>query len=194
MTILLVGMLLFFAPHVAAMTPLRATLLERFGERGFKGAFAFVALAGLLLTIWGFGVARAAPEAGRLVYQPAPGAAHLTYLLVLLGFILLIAAYHRGHIKRWVRQPMSIGVALWAAGHLLVNGAVHEVVLFGAFLLYAIADIAVSTARGKVPVHQPKWSHDVIAVGAGVAVYGLFVLWLHTLLIGVPAMPVATAI
>jgi uncharacterized membrane protein len=106
---------------------------------------------------------------------------------VLLAVIALMAAFHRGRLKLWLRQPMSIGIALWALGHLLANGSLPEVLLFGGFLLFGLIDIIRSEAIGKVPNYVPKPVHDVIAVAGGLVIYGVL-LYLHPYIIGVPVV------
>jgi uncharacterized membrane protein len=184
MNVLIWGMILFFGAHLFSMTPLRAPVFAKLGEKAFKGIYSLVSLAGLGLMIWGFTLARSGPDAARIVYDPLMGSSHATMLLVLLAMILLASAHMKGYIRMIVQQPMSAGVALWAAGHLLVNGNLSEVLLFGGFLVLSILDIIVSTARGKVPTHTPQVKYDIMAVVGGVVVYGIF-LMSHQWLFGV---------
>jgi uncharacterized membrane protein len=188
MTTLIIGMIILFGGHLALYTPLRPALRARMGEGPFKGAFALVALIGLGVMIWGYSMTRAGPEAANIVYWPAGWTRHAAMLLVLLGFISLTASFHRGYLKLWLRQPMSIGFALWAGAHLLTNGKVSAVLLFGGFLGLALVDIAVSTARGDVPHHTPKPAHDLIAVAGGVILFTFFLLVFHPLVLNVPVM------
>lgn len=184
MTTLILGMVLFFGAHFLSLTPARAPLHARFGEKAYKGVYSLLSLAGLGLMIWGFTLARSGPDAARIVYDPLMGSSHGTMLLVLLAMILLASAHMKGYIRKIVKQPMSAGVALWAAGHLLVNGNLSEVLLFGGFLVLSVLDIIVSTARGKVPTHIPQVKYDIMAVVGGVVVYGVF-LMAHQWLFGV---------
>ena len=103
-----------------------------------------------------------------------------------LAFIALAASFHKGRLKLWLRQPQSIAIALWATAHLLANGKVAAVLFFSGFLVLAIIDIAVSTARGDVPNYVPKPSHDIIAVVAGLILYGIFLFLFHPLVLNVP--------
>jgi uncharacterized membrane protein len=107
-------------------------------------------------------------------------------LMVLLAFISLGAAHGKGHIKLWIRHPMSIGIALWSAGHLLANGKRADVYLFGVFLALALLDIVVSTARGKFPSHEPRLRSDVIAVIAGMVLYVFFLYVFHPYALNLP--------
>jgi uncharacterized membrane protein len=188
MTTLIIGMIILFGGHLALYTPLRPALRARMGEGPFKGAFALVALIGLGLMIWGYSMTRAGPEAANILYWPAGWTRHAAMLLVLLGFISLTASFHRGYLKLWLRQPQSIGIALWAGAHLLANGKVSAILFFGGFLGLALIDIAVSTARGDVPRHEPKPAHDLIAVAGGVILYAIFLLLFHPLVLNVPLM------
>ena len=185
MGVLLAGMILFFGAHLLPVLELKPALQVRFGEGGYKGAFALLSFIGLVLMIWGFGEARSVVEP--MVYDPPRWGRHVAMLLVLLGIISLMASAHKGYLKLWLKQPMSIGIALWASGHLLANGSLPEVLLFGSFLVFSLIDIVRSTAIGKVPNYVPKASHDIIAVGGGVLIYAIL-LYLHPYIIGVPVI------
>ena len=101
------------------------------------------------------------------------------------GFRRLSASHTRGHIKKIIRHPMSIGIALWSAGHLLANGRQAAVILFSCFLVYALLDIVRGLVKGTRPEHEPKVAHDVIAVVAGVVLFAVFG-WLHQYMVGIP--------
>jgi uncharacterized membrane protein len=135
MTVLIWGMVLFFGAHFLSLTPARAPLHARLGEKTYKGVYSIVSLVGLGLMIWGFGLARSGPDAARIVYDPVMGSSHGTMLLVLLAMVLLASAHMKGYIRKIVKHPMSVGVALWSAGHLMVNGNFSEVLLFGGFFV-----------------------------------------------------------
>ncbi|MFO1089370.1 MAG: NnrU family protein [Hyphomicrobiales bacterium] len=184
MTTLIVGMVLFFGAHLVPMTPLKPALLRSMGEQIYKSLFALVSLAGLVTIIWGYSFAKNGPAGADLIYEPAPWARHVTFLFVLLAFISLAISFHKGRLKLWLKNPMSIAVALWAIGHLIANGALPDILLFGSFLVFALLDIAYSTAAGKAPSFTPKPRQDIIAPIAGVAMYAIF-LALHKWLIGV---------
>lgn len=184
MTVLIWGMVLFFGAHLLSLTPARAPLYARLGEKAYKGIYSVVSLVGLGLMIWGFGLARSGPDAARIVYDPVMGSSHGMMLLVLLAMILLASAHMKGHIRKIVKHPMSVGVALWSAGHLLVNGNLSEVLLFGGFFVLSVLDVIVSTVRGKAPTHTPQIKFDIMAVVGGVAIYAVF-LMAHQWLFGV---------
>jgi len=186
MGVLYLGIVLFLGAHLFTMLakPARDRLAARLGEGPYKIAFAVVSLAGLGLMIWGLVIARSGIEDVSVVYDPPPWGRHVAMLLVLLGFLSLAVSFHKGRLKLWLKNPMSIGFALWATGHLFANGTLAEVLFFGAFLLLALADIVVSTLRGKQPVFTPKPRHDFISVAAGLVLFFVF-LFLHPYLIGV---------
>ena len=187
MNTLILGMAIFFGAHALPIIGLNAPLKQKLGANAYKGLFAIVSLVGLGLMIWGFIMARSGPDAARIVFNPPDWGRHATMLLVLLAFISLAVFAHKGRLKLWLRHPMSIGVALWAAGHLFANGNLSEVLFFGGFLALALADIAVGLARGARPDITPKPAHDIIAPLAGVFLYGVF-LWLHPMLFGVSVL------
>lgn len=183
MTILIWGMVLFFGVHLLSLTPFRAGIVNSLGANPYKGIYSLVSLAGLGLMIWGFVRAQSGPDAFPF-YELWPEGKPATLILVLVAMILLAAANMKGHIRKIVKHPMSIGVGLWAIGHLLVNDKLSELLLFGGFLALSVLDITVSTLRGKVPTYTPQVKYDVIAVVAGLVVFAL-ILAFHQRLFGV---------
>lgn len=185
------GALLFAGPHVysSALPAARDSLRQRFGVKGFKGLFALVALAGLVLLALAYLEGRSGPNALEIFYEPAPWTRHANMLLSLLGFILMAAMGGKGYIKKAVKHPQSLGVALWSIGHLLANGERAVVVIFASLLVIALADIVFSLARGKVPTHEPRIRSDVIAFVAGVAVYLVMALGFHPYVLNIPVVP-----
>ena len=107
-------------------------------------------------------------------------------LLVLLGFISLSGFHGTGYLKHWLRNPFSIGIVLWSVGHLLANGMLHDVLLFGTFLVLAVLDIVLSMARGKRPGHEPQIRSDMKAVVSGVVLYAIFLFGVHPYIFNVP--------
>lgn len=188
MKLLILGSLLFAAPHLfSSLAPAaRDGFKARMGERGWRGGYAAVTLIGLVLMVWGFIRAHRGEEAADWLYLPPAWTAHVTMLLVLLGFIALAAAHGKSRIRLWLKNPMSVGVSLWAVGHLLANGRKIDVLLFGTFLLIALVDIAVSTARGKHPDYVPNTRSDVIAVVAGIVLYAVMLFFIHPYVFGIP--------
>ena len=187
MTILMLGIALFFLPHLVPFSPgVRAALAGRVGEGRYTAVFSLVSAAGLALIVCGYWMGEGDPSADAIVYRPPDWARHVTMLLVLLAFISLAIFLHKGRLKILLRNPMSIAVALWAAGHLLANGQLSSVLLFGAFLIYGLADILVNTVRGNVPAIVAKPRHDPIAVLAGLLLFVLFFFLFHPYVLNRP--------
>lgn len=187
MLVLLLGLLLFLGVHsVRALAPgFREAHIKAWGATGWKIGYSLLSLAGLLLIIHGYGVARVEPV---LVWSPPMGMRHLAALLTLPAFILLAAAYvPRNHFKARLGHPMLIAVKLWALAHLLAVGWLHTIVLAGAFLAWAV--LAFRQARRREPgvgaAVRPTVVGSSVAVIIGALAWGLFVMHLHLRLIGV---------
>lgn len=191
MALLLLGLVLFLGVHSIRIfaNGWRTQQRARLGEMRWKGLYSVLSIAGFVLIVWGFGLARQQPV---VLYVPPMGLRHLNALFTLLAFVLVAAAYvPANHLKARLGHPMLAGVKVWALGHLLATGMLHDVVLFGAFLLWAIVDFAVSRRRDRADgVVYPAGTikGDVIAVAAGVVGWVVFAWWLHTWLIGVNPM------
>jgi uncharacterized membrane protein len=150
-------------------------------------AGSLVSIAGLVLIVVGYGQARLAPT---VLYMPPSWMRHVTFLLMLPVFPLMFAAYLPGRIKARVKHPMLTAVKTWAFAHLLANGMLADVLLFGGFLAWAVAD-RISLKRRESTLNitaKASAINDVIAVVAGLALYVATLLWLHRLLIGMPLM------
>ncbi|NBQ87868.1 MAG: protein NrnU [Betaproteobacteria bacterium] len=188
MEILVVGLVLFLGVHSARIffEGARQRFIEQRGEKAWKGLYSLVSLAGFALILYGFGQARLDPG---VIWTPPTGLRHAASLLVLLAFVLLAAAYVPGnHIKAKVGHPMVLAVKVWALAHLLVNGRDYAVVLFAAFLVWAVLDFRAARARDRVQGTQyPAGSmpRTLITVVVGVAVWVVFAFWAHAALIGV---------
>ena len=162
------------------------------GENTFKGLYALASAVGLGLIIWGYGLARENPV---LLYSLPGGFRHLAALLLLPVFVLLLAAYLPGRIQRAAKHPMLLAVKLWALAHLLAQsatgGSLADVLLFGGFLLWAVADRISLKRRAQagrlrtVPVLPASAANDLIAVVGGLALYAVTVVWAHAYLFGV---------
>ena len=192
MAMLIAGLVLFFGPHLFSAFRSRTAgsdLRERLGEGPYMGLYSLVALAGLVLIIWGYGAMRPAP----VVYTPPVWAAHLNYLLMLVALIMLAAAYMpKGHMARTLKHPMLAAVKVWALGHLLANGELNGLILFGAFLAYGVIDRIAVKRRGDIgagAVASPSLVGDVLAVAVGTAAYAAILLWLHPILFGAQVWP-----
>jgi uncharacterized membrane protein len=188
MTALVAGLILFLGVHSLRIVaePWRLRTIARIGENPWKGVYSLVSIAGFVLLVWGYGQAR---QQGVVLFEPPVFMRHLTSLLMLLSFVLLAAAYvPRNHIKARLGHPMIIGVKVWAFAHLLANGRLSDVVLFGAFLAWAVADFIAARKRDRVAgtVYPPGDElRTVLTVVAGVVAWAVFVAGLHLWLIGV---------
>jgi len=188
MTLLVLGLAIFLGSHSVRVFAdgWRTARVKSMGEQKWKMVYSLVSIAGFVLVVIGYGQARAAGVA--LYAPPAWGRAGAS-LLTLVAFVLLAAAYVKGtRIKAAVGHPMVAGVKVWAFAHLLANGNLADVVLFGAFLAWAVLDFVAARRRDRVagtvyPVGPV--SRDVIAVVAGLVAWAVFAMWLHGPLIGV---------
>lgn len=181
------GLILFLGVHSIRLFAAgwRGRQIARFGLNGWKGLYSLASLAGIVLVSIGFG--HAGPQ--EPLWQPPAFMPHVTGLLVLLAFILVAAAYVPGnHIKEKIGHPMLAGVKAWAFAHLLSNSQPRHILLFGAFLLWAIIDFVASRRRDRaagVTYPASGLMGDVITVVVGVAGWALFAFYLHKALIGV---------
>src|SRR5438093_8402954 len=147
MTILILGLLLFLGVHSVRMVAdgWRSRQIARLGEHLWKGAYSLLSVLGFGLIVWGVGLSRAQPV---VLWEPALGMRHLTALLTIPAFILLAATYVPGsRIKAIVGHPMMLGISIWALAHLLSNGSLTDVLLFGAFLIWSV--LGFRAARGR---------------------------------------------
>lgn len=184
MALLIFGLIVFLGLHLLPSLPnLRASLVRRLGENGYKGVFTLVSLASLALTIWGYAQAPFVE-----VWSPPTWTRHLAALLMAVAVIVLVAAYVPGRIKRTLKHPMLVAIKIWAAAHLLANGDLASMLLFGGFLAYAVLDRILVKRRGArvAPLAANAMRNDAIAVVAGLGLYMAIVMWLHRLVIGVP--------
>jgi uncharacterized membrane protein len=188
MTLLVAGLVVFLGAHSLRIFAdgWRNAQLARLGEKRWKGLFALVSLVGLVLIVYGFGLARQSPV---VLYAPPTWTRHVAALLMLPAFVLIVAGNLRGtRMKAALGHPMVLGTKVWAFGHLLANGTLADVVLFGSFLVWAIADYASARRRDRLAgVVYPAgaWSRDLLAVVIGVVAWVVFGFWLHGWLIGV---------
>jgi len=188
MAMLLLGLVLFLGVHSTRIVAdgWRTRMVGRMGEKGWKGAYTLVSIVGFVLIVWGFGIARQSPT---VLWTPPRGMNHLAALLMVVSFVLLVAAYvPRNAFKAKLHHPMVLGVKTWAFAHLLANGTLAEVVLFGAFLVWAIADFASSRRRDRAQgvTYAPGTTRGtVIAAVIGLLLWAVFVGGAHQWLIGV---------
>ncbi|MBL0402444.1 NnrU family protein [Microvirga aerilata] len=193
MTLLVLGLVIFLGTHSYSMARgSRAGLIARIGEGPYKGLYSLASLAGIVLISIGYGQYRAGGYIP--VWDPPVWTRHLALLLVLVAFICFVAAYLPGHIKARLKHPMLAGVKIWALAHLLANGDLGSILLFGSFLAWGVA-ARISVKRRNVAAQHGGTAapagirNDLLAVAIGTAVYVAFVLWLHPWLIGVSVLP-----
>lgn len=186
---LVIGIALFVGGHlVAAARDLRASLIAALGENGYKAAFSVVSVAGLALMAYGF--ARYRAEGWIEIWSPPLWTRHLAALLVYPAIVCIVAAYSQGHIKRVLRHPMLVGVKLWAFAHLLSNGDLGSIILFGAILGWAVFDrISLKhrvAASGAPALPLRGWHADAVAFVVGTLLYAALAFLFHPYVIGVP--------
>ncbi len=183
MALFLLGLIVFFGAHLftAFARGSRAALIGKIGEGPYKGLYSLVSLAGFILIIIGWRGADAS-----VLYATPAWTRHIVYLLTLLAFILLAAAYlPAGKIAGAAKHPMLAGVKLWAFAHLLVNGEVRSVILVGAFLAYGVIDRIAVKKRGDMGRAAGPAKNDVIAVVVGVLAFAAIAFYGHKYIAGV---------
>jgi uncharacterized membrane protein len=191
MMLLLLGLILFLGSHAFTMLRApRAAAVGALGENGYKGAYTVISIIGFALLIYGFGSYRAGSWVN--VWTPPIFTRHLSLLLTLPIFVLLLAVYLPGRIKGLAKHPMLLAVKIWAFAHLLANGDLGSMLLFGGFLAWAVAArISLKRRAGVVlpPVPTSFQTNDYIALAGGLALWAAFVFWAHPAWIGVAVWP-----
>ena len=181
MSLLVAGLVVFLGIHfVPAFPKLRHALVTRLGEGRYKGLFSLASAAGLALIVAGYAQAPSTAQ----VFAPSATAISAAPLAITLAFILFAAANMRGYLRHALGHPMLLGLAVWATVHLLANGDLRGTLLFGAFLVYAVLDLASAISRHAVKSFVPSFRFDIMAIVGGVAV-ALAVMALHRVLFGV---------
>ncbi|WP_291700452.1 NnrU family protein [Bradyrhizobium sp.] len=188
--VMILGLVLFLGAHtLTTARELRAGLIAATGESGYKIGYALISLVGLALIVWGFAQYRATGLWS--VWTPPTFLKHLSVALMLPAVILIVAAYLRGRIYQAVKHPMLAGVKLWAFGHLLANGDLGGIILFGSFLGWAVYD-RISLKRradaGGPPIPVGGIGNDLIAIVVGVIVYLALAFAFHPVVLGIPVM------
>lgn len=188
MTLLVIGLVVFLGVHSTRIFAdgWRAKRIAAMGEQKYKGLYALASLIGFVLIVYGYGEARLHPI---VLWTPPVWTRHLAALLTIPAFILIAAAYVPGNrIKAKVGHPMVAGVKVWAFAHLIANGNLADVLLFGGFLAWAVFDFISSRRRDRAAgtVYPAGTAgKDVVTVVAGLVAWGVFAFWLHAALIGV---------
>jgi uncharacterized membrane protein len=188
LAVLVIGLAVFLGAHVfVSQRAARAALIARIGEWPYKGLFSLISLLGLVLIVWGFAHYRA--EGLIHVWSPPTWMRHVTAALVWPAAILVTAAYIPGDLKRTLKHPMLAGIKLWALAHLLSNGDLGGIILFGSILAWAVFDritLKRRTDPGAPPIPVGGRRNDIIAVVVGTILYLALGLVFHPLFIKIP--------
>lgn len=188
MTLLILGLVIFIGVHSVRMfaEDWRTQMRNKMGESAWKGLYSLVSIAGFALIVIGYGAARQHPS---IVWTPLMAMRHLAGLLTLVAFIMVTAAFvPRNHIKAKLHHPMVLGVKVWALAHLLANGTLAQMVLFGSFLVWAVLNFRAARQRDRANGTQyaaGTMGGTVTTVVIGAALWAAFAFWLHGVLIGV---------
>lgn len=194
MAFLVVGLIIFLGTHSVRIVAddWRAAQTARLGEQSWKLRFSLLSAVGLALIVWGFGAARQAPV---VLWNPPAAMRHVAGLLTLVAFVFFAAAFvPRNRIKARWHHPMVLGVKAWAAGHLLANGSLADLLLFGSFLVWAVLSFIAARRRdraGAVTYAPGTARGTLMAVAGGAVAWAVFAFWLHGLLIGVRPFAIA---
>ena len=186
---MIIGLAAFFGVHtLTTMRTQRAALIARTGEVTYKVVFSLVSLVAIILIGWGFARYRAAGMID--VWDPPRWLRHVNNLLLWPAFVCIAAAYIPGDIKRVLKHPMLVGIKLWAFGHLLANGDLGSMILFGSFLAWAVYDRITLKRRddaGARDFGMGGRDCDTLAVIVGTLIYLALGFWFHPYIVGVPA-------
>jgi uncharacterized membrane protein len=188
---LILGLVVFFGGHSISLLALgwRNRVAERLGPRAWQLVYSIVALLGFYLLVNGYGAARAAAA---VLYVAPSWLRYVAALLMLPAFTLALASVLPGRIRVLSRHPLLVATLLWAVAHLLTNGSVADLLLFGTFLLWAVAvliSLEHRPARRKFALPKSV-VNDAIAIVGGLALYAIFILWLHAKWFGVSPLGV----
>ena len=187
LSVMILGLVLFFGVHgVTTQRDLRARLIGSWGEGGYKIGYALLSAVGLALIVWGFAQYRATGWID--IWTPPKAMKHVAVALMLPAVIMVVASYIRGRIYTTLKHPMLTGIKLWAAAHLLSNGDLGSIILFGAFLGWAVFDrisLKRRTDAGGPPIPVGGMGNDLIAVAVGFVAYLALAFAFHPVVIGV---------
>lgn len=188
MAILVLGLVLFLGVHSVRIFAdgWRTATIGSVGEKPWKGVYSLLSIAGFVVLVWGYGIARQNPV---LLWSPPVAMRHVAALLMVIAFILFVAAYvPRNWFKATLHHPQMLSVKVWAFGHLIANGTLVDMVLFGAFLVWAVLGYTAARRRDRAAgtVYAPATAKGTaITVVVGLAAFAVFAFWLHGWLIGV---------
>jgi uncharacterized membrane protein len=190
--VMILGLILFLGVHtLTTQRKLRAQAIASMGEGGYKIGYALASLAGLALIVWGFAQYRATGWIN--IWNPPTALKHIAVALMLPAVIMVVASYIRGRIYTTLKHPMLAGIKLWAAAHLLANGDLGSIILFGSFLAWAVYDrisLKHRTDAGGPPIPVGGPGNDLIAIAVGVVAYLALAFAFHPVVIGVPVVGV----
>jgi uncharacterized membrane protein len=192
LAVMILGLILFLGVHtLTTRRKLRAQVIAATGEGSYKIGYTLLSVAGLALVTWGFSRYRATGWID--VWNPPIALKHITVALMLPAVILVVASYIRGRIYTTLKHPMLTGVKLWAAAHLLANGDLGSIILFGSFLAWAVYDRISLKHRpdaGAPPIPVGGPGNDLIAIAVGIVAYLALAFAFHPVAIGVPVVGV----
>ena len=187
LAILIIGLVVFLGAHVfVSFRDDRARMIARLGMGGYRALFAFNALVGLALIVWGYANYRA--HGWVQIWTPPAFMRHITVGLMLLSVIFFTAAFVPSHIKAKLKHPMLAGVKTWALAHLLSNGDLGSILLFGSFLAWGVYARIAAKRRGDLGTATAPagWGNDIIVVALGIVIYLALGFAFHPIVIGVP--------
>ena len=198
MMMLIVGLIVFLGIHLVPTSPeIRDGLIGRFGLNAYKAFFAIVSLIGLAIIVFGYHKMQLHPGKNPVLWDPPTWTRHISLLLMLPAMILLVAANVPSRIRSAVKHPMLMAVKLWALAHLLANGDLASLLLFGSFLAFAIFDLKSVKERGALGPLGAKTAtspvNDIIVVAVGLGLYAALLFGGHAWLIGVDPVPALSA-
>jgi uncharacterized membrane protein len=188
MALLVLGLILFLGVHSTRVFAdgWRTATIARIGEKLWKGVYSLLSIAAFVVLVWGYARARQNPV---LLWTPPVGMRHVAALLMVIAFVLFVAAYvPRNWFKAKLHHPQFLSVKVWAFGHLLANGMLVDVLLFGGFLVWAVLGYTTARRRDRAAgaVYAPATAKGtVIAIVVGLVAWTVFAFWLHGWLVGV---------
>jgi uncharacterized membrane protein len=185
MSLMILGLLLFLGIHSTRVFAdgFRSARIAQLGDKGWKLLYTALSLAGFVLLCWGYALARQQPV---LLWSPPPWTRHVAALLMLPSFVLVMASQIPGNaIKHRLQHPMLLGTKIWALAHLMANGTLADVLLFGSFLVWAILTFRSARQRGESRGRPPTMGGTLAVVGTGTVLWLVFAFWAHRFLIGV---------
>jgi uncharacterized membrane protein len=190
MTLFILGLVLFIGTHsIYILAPaFRQAAVNRIGYNPWRGLYSLVSLAGLVVIVYGYGAARLDPVE---IWSPPFWTRHLAMTLGVLVFPVLTAAFIPGRIRAALKHPMLAAVTIWALVHLVANGTIADVLLFGVFLVWSVAARASLLGRPMNPLPSAAGrplTNDILVVAIGLAVYAIFLFGLHEYIIGMPLL------